>query len=234
VNGKFTQNLPLRLVFTHADEFKLCLRERDLSAAFDNVPEYLRNKNMMFASESRSISRQTSVRDIFRSMFTPRITRIDIESVPVDVLQYICTFLTLKELTTLSYLNTEWYIIANSDEVWIHWCTRYEPTLTLDSIRNFYFEHYLDVDYGVNHNRQTSLYAESSRSEPMCKFYFKNFTRSRPQMNFLIEQFLNAVEDPQKREYIRETIVVLDQFNINETQSQLSQIFDDLSCEIVL
>jgi hypothetical protein len=129
-------DVPFYLYLNKQDIFMQELTKENLSHAFSEIPKELNTK---YKSEKK-IDRFMS----FNTQLKQKQSWIDIkvvgsgrklEDLSEDILCHILTFLKFNEVAKISSLNSSFYDILNSDELWMWFCQFYEPNINHDLVK---------------------------------------------------------------------------------------------------
>jgi hypothetical protein len=130
-------DVPFYLYLNKQDIFMQELTKENLSHAFPEIPKELNTK---YNSEKK-IDRFMS----FNTQLKQQQSWIDIkvvgsgrklEDLSEDVLCHILTFLKFNEVVKISSLNSSFYDISNSDELWMWFCKFYEPNINYNLVKS--------------------------------------------------------------------------------------------------
>jgi hypothetical protein len=130
-------NIPFFLYLNKQDIFMQELTKENLSLAFPEIPKELNTK---YKSEKK-IDRFMS----FNTQLKQQQSWIDIkvvgsgrklEDLSEDVLCHILTFMKFNEVVKISSLNSSFYDISNSDELWMWFCKFYEPNINYNLVKS--------------------------------------------------------------------------------------------------
>jgi hypothetical protein len=136
-NVRQLMDVPFYLFLNKHDIFMQELTKENLSHAF---PEIQKEFNTKYKSEKK-IDRFMS----FNTQLKQQQSWIDIkvvgsgrklEDLSEDILRHILTFLKFNEVVKISSLNSSFYDISNSDELWMWFCKFYEPNINFDHVKS--------------------------------------------------------------------------------------------------
>jgi len=209
-------------VFTHFDLFKKHLSVKDMSDAFDDLPEELRQtESNHYSCLHMSMLPFDPVDESSAAQEKSKIPVFDLTGLSDDLLVHICTFLHPRHLIPFSLANFHFYKVANSDRVWSSYCKKLHPDLTDQQ-----------VDYVLNNSEvlRKSFIApigelrSPGRSTQNYKYYFKTGGyMAVKNLEFMMQKYLSLA--PAK---VAQSTYVVNAINVYETRYLCIKILDFL------
>lgn len=251
-NHPIFKDTPIFLVFTHYDTFSRMIHYRDLSVAFkDDLPEHLKldktlelkirkklikeAKNRFEAIKKQQIPTNASSNLLLRKLSTsnsfvlikkPTETH-NITDLPLEVLEYIMSFLTPKLITKLQLLSYEWYNIVNSDDLWNDICfaqVHSDLSMKINELQiDPIYEKYIQEE---NANQETLPRKFISCKWKYCYLIGGAFVKNS--LDFLLNKFYSAIENEEKRQFVKENTVICNMLEDKQFVRLFSKVNDTL------
>jgi hypothetical protein len=137
-NIEALSEIPFYLYLNKQDIFMQQLTKQNLSDAFPEIPSELNTKYTSEKKINRLMSFNSQLKQQQSWLGTKFVVKTGrkLEDLSDDVLCHILSFLKYNEVVKISRLNSSFYDLTNSDEIWMWFCQYFDPNIREDYVKS--------------------------------------------------------------------------------------------------